>query len=80
VSTQVSPQQVCLGKHVGEHCPVVMLQTSHAPHCLGTHVYELRAVTSPCRIEPARERLAHLVERFAPGDDCADLRAARALL
>jgi hypothetical protein len=45
-------------------------------------LYELRATTSLCRVggQPARERLARLVDRFAAEDDCADLHAARALL
>ncbi len=45
-------------------------------------LFELRAATSLCRVEPssARARLAGLVERFSPEDDCADLRAAQALL
>jgi tetratricopeptide (TPR) repeat protein len=45
-------------------------------------LFELRAAVSLCRIgrRPARERLARLVARFDAADDCADLRAARAVL
>ena len=45
-------------------------------------LYELRATASLCRISgrPARDRLALLLARFGPDDDCADVRAARALL
>jgi tetratricopeptide (TPR) repeat protein len=44
-------------------------------------LFELRAATSLCRVRTsAREQLARLVDRFGPEDDCADLRAARALL
>ena len=44
-------------------------------------LFELRAATSLCRVrKSARERLARLVDRFAAEDDCADLRAASALL
>jgi hypothetical protein len=44
-------------------------------------LFELRAATSLFRVrEEARERLARLADRFAPEDDCADLRTARALL
>jgi hypothetical protein len=45
-------------------------------------LYELRATASLCRIggRPARDRLSLLLARFGPDDDCADLRAARALL
>jgi DNA-binding winged helix-turn-helix (wHTH) protein len=45
-------------------------------------LFELRAATSLCRLRPhaARERLVRLVDCFHADDDCADLRAARALL
>jgi tetratricopeptide (TPR) repeat protein len=45
-------------------------------------LYELRATASLCRIggRPARDRLARLLARFGPDDDCADVRAAWALL
>lgn len=45
-------------------------------------LFELRAATSLHRVEPkaVRDRLAGLVARFAPEDDCADLRAAIAAL
>jgi DNA-binding winged helix-turn-helix (wHTH) protein len=44
-------------------------------------LFELRAATSLCRIQKsARDRLARLVDRFDAADDCADLRAASALL
>lgn len=45
-------------------------------------LYELRATASLCRIggRPARDRLSLLLARFGPDDDCADLRAARAML
>jgi DNA-binding winged helix-turn-helix (wHTH) protein len=45
-------------------------------------LYELRAATSLFRTQgrSARERLARLVDRFGAENDCADLRAARALL
>jgi hypothetical protein len=43
---------------------------------------ELRATASLCRIggRRARNRLSLLLARFRPDDDCADVRAARALL
>src|SRR5262245_13318549 len=43
---------------------------------------ELRATASLCRIggRRARDRLSRLLARFGPDDDCADVRAARALL
>ena len=43
---------------------------------------ELRAMTSLARLRgrPAHARLVQVVERFEQGADCADLRAARALL
>jgi DNA-binding winged helix-turn-helix (wHTH) protein/tetratricopeptide (TPR) repeat protein len=43
---------------------------------------ELRATASLCRIgrRPARDRLSLLLARFGSDDDCADVRAARALL
>jgi adenylate cyclase len=45
-------------------------------------LFELRAATSLYRVRPkaTRERLTRLVARFAPKDDCVDLRAAAALL
>jgi DNA-binding winged helix-turn-helix (wHTH) protein/tetratricopeptide (TPR) repeat protein len=45
-------------------------------------LFELRAATSLCRLTPngARRHLVRLAGRFGPEDDCADLRAARALL
>jgi hypothetical protein len=44
-------------------------------------LFELRAATSLYRLrKSARERLANVVDRFAVEEDCADLRAARALL
>ncbi len=45
-------------------------------------LYELRATASLCRIgrRPARDRLTSLVALFGPDDDCADVRAARAML
>lgn len=44
-------------------------------------LFELRAAISLCRVqESARERLTRVVGRFAAGDECHDLRAARALL
>jgi DNA-binding winged helix-turn-helix (wHTH) protein/tetratricopeptide (TPR) repeat protein len=44
-------------------------------------LFELRSATSLCRVEPsAHERLVGVVGRFSVEDDCADLRAARALL
>ena len=45
-------------------------------------LYELRATASLCRIggRRARDRLSLLLARFGPDDDCADVRAARALL
>lgn len=44
-------------------------------------LFELRATTSLCRIQKsARDRLVRLVDRFDAEDDCADLRAASALL
>jgi hypothetical protein len=44
-------------------------------------LFELRAATSLCRAQKsARERLTRLVDRFGAQDDCADLRAAQALL
>ena len=47
----------------------------------GARLFELRAATSLCRVrKSARERLARLVGRFDADDDCADLRAAHALL
>ena len=47
----------------------------------GARLFELRAATSLCRVEKsARERLARLVGTFDADDDCADLRAAHALL
>lgn len=48
----------------------------------GALLYELRATSSLCRIgrRQARDRLARLLARFGPDDDCADVRAARALL
>jgi len=48
----------------------------------GALLFELRAATSLCRLQPraGAERLRRLVERFGPDDDCADLRAAYAAL
>jgi tetratricopeptide (TPR) repeat protein len=48
----------------------------------GALLYELRATASLCRIggRPARDRLSLLLTRFGPDDECADVRAARALL
>jgi tetratricopeptide (TPR) repeat protein len=48
----------------------------------GAALFELRAATSLFRLHgrAARERLVRLVDRFETEDDCADLRAARALL
>ena len=47
----------------------------------GARLFELRAATSLCSVkESARERLARLLGRFDADDDCADLRAAHALL
>jgi DNA-binding winged helix-turn-helix (wHTH) protein len=48
----------------------------------GALLFELRAATSLFRLRgrAARERLVQLVDRFQTEDDCADLRAARALL
>ncbi|MBY0276515.1 AAA family ATPase [Candidatus Binatia bacterium] len=47
----------------------------------GARLFELRAATSLCRVQKsARERLARLVGCFDADDDCADLRAAHALL
>jgi DNA-binding winged helix-turn-helix (wHTH) protein/tetratricopeptide (TPR) repeat protein len=48
----------------------------------GAALFELRAATSLFRLRgrAARERLVQLVDRFETRDDCADLRAARALL
>jgi DNA-binding winged helix-turn-helix (wHTH) protein/tetratricopeptide (TPR) repeat protein len=45
-------------------------------------LFELRAATSLYRVDgtPARAQLVRLVDRFSAEDDCADLRAARALL
>jgi DNA-binding winged helix-turn-helix (wHTH) protein/tetratricopeptide (TPR) repeat protein len=44
-------------------------------------LFELRAAASLFRVRTsAREQLARLVDRFGAEDDCADLRAARALL
>jgi tetratricopeptide (TPR) repeat protein len=45
-------------------------------------LFELRAAISLFRVRPkaTRERLARLVGRFAPEDDCIDLRAAAGLL
>ncbi len=45
-------------------------------------LFELRAATSLYRMRPktTREQLVRLAGRFAPEDDCADLRAAGALL
>ena len=45
-------------------------------------LFELRAATSlyGARQAGARDRLLRLVARFAPEDDCADLRAAKAAL
>jgi len=47
----------------------------------GARLFELRAATSLCRVEKsARDRLARLVGSFDADDDCADLRAAHAIL
>ena len=45
-------------------------------------LFELRAATSLFRVRgtAVRERVVHLVDRFAAGDECPDLHAARALL
>jgi hypothetical protein len=55
---------------------------SYAAQLAGALLYELRAAASLCRIggRDARERLARLVARFGSDVDCADRRAARALL
>lgn len=48
----------------------------------GALLFELRATTSLCRLQPrvGAQRLRKLVGRFGPDDDCADLRAAYATL
>jgi predicted ATPase/DNA-binding winged helix-turn-helix (wHTH) protein len=48
----------------------------------GALLFELRATTSLCRLQPraGTKRLRRLVERFGADDDCADLRAAHAML
>src|SRR5262245_14629293 len=48
----------------------------------GALLFELRAATSLFGVRPegTRDRLVRLVGRFAPEDDCVDLRAAVALL
>jgi hypothetical protein len=45
-------------------------------------LFELRAAASLHRLNPAaaRGRLAQIVSRFSPEDDCVDLREASALL
>ena len=47
-----------------------------------TLLFELRAASSLYRVRPkaTRERLSRLVARFAPEDECVDLREAAALL
>jgi hypothetical protein len=46
----------------------------------GAVLFELRAATSLFRLRGTAARLVQLVDRFESEDDCADLRAARALL
>jgi ATP/maltotriose-dependent transcriptional regulator MalT len=48
----------------------------------GAQLFALRAATSLLRLrgDVERERVARVIARFAPHEDCADLQAARALL
>jgi len=44
-------------------------------------LFEVRATVSLCRLQKsARARVAQLVARFTPEDECADLRRAREVL